>query len=419
MLSSRGSARAACSPLAVYALGATLLLFRSAKLRSVAEEAAAAAEHRPCAQLAAPSPFAYSGRDQLAALMQAQPPAAALREWVSARDALPVLDGVPTGDTDADGLTWGTLSRRPRANGAVVVVLSAYRRCHHLAEQIASIKASVLGAAGWATLAAGGLPMPPGGPRNYSLSRIFVVHNLALCSVVEALAAHPDVHLIASPTWNTKFFGRYLPLLMREEQFALVLDDDMVLDPLALLNMLRAMAVHGDHAVVGMTGKRIRVAPGATRGLPGPQDIVYETQNCNCVDGRRTDSLVDFLNNAYMFPTVFARLMWAPGAWTSTLDNSDDMTMSMVARRYAAAPSVCAAMRSRSSCYVNYGSDEAAISATPDHWPVRRATLAYWYSRGYRGVCPRGPTGPGSGLFDARCLPDATPHRGGPAAAGA
>ena len=340
----------------------------------------------------------------LTKLLQIAPKAAAVREWMLVRDALPIIDGLPG---RPDSAARAVLQRAD--NGRIAVILTAYKRCHMLARQIASIKAADMSHAAWSRLGTAGYPMPSSSPRNYSVSSILLLRNGAHCDPSPSLLEHPDVHVIESLTWNTKFFGRYLPALMLEEQFTLVLDDDIVLQKDTLANLMRAMALHDEHAVIGTSGKRIRVAAWAPPTLPLDSDIDANGVDCSCHDlgdPRTYDSLVDYVTNSYLFPTVFARLLFGPGAWTQTLDNSDDMTMGMLARRYLGAPSVCP-MQQWDACIADYGGDSVSTSGSSTHWLVRRSTLTFWYSRGYRGVCPRGPTDEDD--FDTRCLPVATP----------
>ena len=40
---------------------------------------------------------------------------------------------------------------------------------------------------------------------------------------------------------------------------------------------------------------------------------------------------------------------------------------------------------------MNYGVDEHATSSTANHFFIRKEIMAYWYARGWRGVCPGGP----------------------------
>ena len=362
----------------------------------------------------APTGPTVAGITDLEKLFTVLPRDTAMRVFVSATDALPVLDGLPTTGS-VESLNWGTISRRPTANGNIAVILTVYKRCHMLDQQITSIKSSLMSSSAWDFLAREGYPVPAT-RRNYTVTQIFVVRNGNHCDPAPALAGHPDVHVIASLTWNTAFFGRYLPSLMLDEQFSLVLDDDLILEKYALLNLMRAMALHGEHAVVGAGGKRIVIKRGADPTLPDDKDIQAQNVECSCHDPRTRDSLVDYVTNAYLFPTVFARVLFGPGAWTQTLENSDDMTMGMIARRYLGAPSVCA-LHHPEACVVNYGADSVATSSSSTHWLVRRSTLAYWYSRGYRGVCPYGGADSGQTPSDAnaadvesRCLPVETPH---------
>ena len=253
----------------------------------------------------------------------------AARRWNNMLDALPVMDGLPS-PVDGAGVPWGNFGRNLTEEGGILVMLIAFKRCHLLAAQIASVKKTRLDAAAFHELEVAGYAMPAySSLLNYSVSRIIVLQNGAHCSVEPALAAHPDVLYMNSSRWNTKFYGRFLPSLISDEQFTLLLDDDIVVEERALANLLRAMALHDHHAVVSGMGKTVKIAPGATFPFMGYNEINGQTMG-NCNDARKgDDTLVDYVTNVYLFPTLFARTLFAPGVWQYTLDNGEDSEWAM------------------------------------------------------------------------------------------
>ena len=252
------------------------------------------------------------------------PKHAAFRQWSTSMDALPVLDGLPANSVNASALPWGRYGRKVEKEGEILVVLVAYKRCKLLEAQIRSVKASRVGPGAFVQLAAAGYAMPaPEKLFSYSISRIILLQNGNHCSPADALAAHPDVMYMNSSSWNTKFYGRFLPSLISDEQFTLLLDDDIVLEERALANLLRAMALNDNHAIVSGFGKVIKIAPNPRPGFTGSDDILGANMG-SCNDARKADSVVDYITNVYFFPTLFARTLFATGAWQYTWDNGED-----------------------------------------------------------------------------------------------
>ena len=133
--------------------------------------------------------------------------------------------------------------------------------------------------------------------------------------------------------------------------------------------------------------------------LDNRHDIQVHMTYSDCNHAQH-DVIVDWVGGSWLFPSWFARVLWAPGAWVYTWDNAEDITFGIVTRRLLGAPSVLARQHNGEhfhlphqdgTCVFNNGSDPHATSWKSDHWPIRRAVLKYWYSRGWRGVCPGGP----------------------------
>ena len=175
--------------------------------------------------------------------------------------------------------------------------------------------------------------------------------------------------------------------LLFDEQFTLILDDDHVPDHLSFANALRLLALHDNHALIGSSGRVLQEAPIPHQSEPKLLINGLGQKDWCC------DTRADWVGGSWLFPTLFSRALFAPGAWAYSLQNGEDISFSIIAQRFLNAPVMVPQTADEHGTRIreSAGNDGLGVSKLSNHYPLRLETLQYWRSRGWRGICPQNP----------------------------
>ena len=269
----------------------------------------------------------------------------------------------------------------PPIAGSLTVVLTVYRRGDStLMKQLAALDASTLRPAQVLLYQTG------------NLSR----------AVEHVLATRPDVGVVRALNWAPGVFARFSLALQAAGQMTCILDDDVVPLPRWFETVARSFAEHGEHTVVGCSGR--------TAVFGRQPDGSYGVGGFAPVEGRPTDEadvaddvFVDFPIHCYCAHTAFFRTYWGVphyGAW----GNGEDIAMGALAQMVAGGR-VVVPRQSRADLTLgdndtNLGADDGAVSHKVGHGSTRLEIVAHWVSRGWRPARwpPGGRVAVGGGL---------------------
>lgn len=163
-------------------------------------------------------------------------------------------------------------------------------------------------------------------------------------------------------------------------------DDDVVPLPRWLETVARAIREHGEHTVVGCSGRSAVFSEQA--------DGSFGVAGFHAVEGRATDEedvaedrFVDFPIHCYCARTAFFRAYWGTPHYRAW-GNGEDIAMGAIAQ-LAAGGRVVVPRQSRAELSLgdnntNLGADDGAVSHSAGHGLLRVEQVAHWVSRGWR-----------------------------------